>query len=317
MIPLVVAAVHAGVLIGLVMGVVAYASLFERRLLARFQTRAGPERVGPQGLLQPIADGLKLFLKEDIEPAGADRWVWRLAPAVCLVPPFVGLAVIPLASRFAVADVSVGLLFVLAVGSLGVYPVILGGWGSNSKYALLGALRAGAQFLSYELALGLSLLSVVLLAGSLSLRDVVAAQAGLPFLLLQPVAFLVALVAAVAEANRSPFDLPEAETELVAGYFTEYSGMRFALFMTAEYVHIFLSAALLSTCFLGGWRGPLLPPPLWLGLKMGGFVLLFIWIRATLPRFRYDRLMAFGWKVLLPIAFLNLVLTGVVRCALS
>ena len=298
---------------------VAYLTYAERKIIARMQQRLGPNRVGPRGLLQPIADMLKLLTKEDIIPYGVDRSVFVLAPLISLVCAGSGLAFIPLWSGFVISNANVGLLFILALSSLSAYGVILAGWASNSRYAFLGGLRAGAQVISYEIAMGLSLLSVVLMTGSFKLGDIVRAQATLPwkaFIFPQIIGFVVFLISAVAECNRVPFDLPEAESELVAGYFVEYSGMRFALFYLAEYFGMLVMSALAVTCFLGGWIGPFsIPgfPFFWFLLKLYALLFLYIWIRATLPRYRYDQLMDLGWKLLIPLAILNLFLTAFIK----
>jgi NADH-quinone oxidoreductase subunit H len=270
-------------------------------------------------MLQPIADAVKLLCKEDIVPAAADGFIFRLAPAVVAVTAMLMFAVVPLgpdirvfgrAVPMVIVDLNVGLLYVFALSSLGVYGVALGGWASNSKFALLGGIRGAAQMISYELALGLSLVPVVMLAGSFSLTAIVDAQAGVPFIVLQPVAFAIFVISAMAESLRIPFDLPEAENELGAGFHTEYSGMRFGLFFLGEYVHIQVLGALMAVFFLGGWCGPWLPPPAWLMLKIVIVALIMIWVRGTLPRLRYDQLMALGWKLLIPAALINIVLTG-------
>ncbi|MCF8035529.1 MAG: NADH-quinone oxidoreductase subunit NuoH [Desulfobacteraceae bacterium] len=302
-----------------VMVLAAYLVLVERKLLGRFQVRYGPNRAGIYGILQPVADGIKLLLKEDLVPEGADRAIFLAAPAVVATTALMMFAVVPFGPRLTIGgreipmvitDINVGLLYVFALSSLGVYGVALGGWASNSKYALLGGIRGAAQMISYELALGLSIVPVVMLAGSFSLVDIVNAQAGLPFILVQPLAFGVFLISAMAETKRIPFDLPEAETELGAGYHTEYSGMRFGLFFLGEYVHMQVMGALVAVFFLGGWRGPVLPPPVWLLVKIVFVVLFMIWVRATLPRLRYDQLMNLGWKVLIPLALVNILITG-------
>ena len=287
----------------------------ERRLLAWLQDRLGPNRVGPFGLLQPLADTIKLFFKDDWVPPFADRPVFVLAPAVLVATTLIGFAVVPVGPASGVIDLDVGLLFLLAASSLGAYSVVLAGWSSNNKYALLGGLRSAAQLVSYEVFLGLSLLGVVLLAGSFDLRRIVEAQEGLWFVVPQILGFVVFLVAGFAETHRLPFDLPEAESELVAGYHSEYSGMKFAMFMVGEYIGIILISALTSVLFLGGWHGPWLPPVAWLLLKTMALICVFIVARAALPRPRYDQLMAFGWKVMLPIALLNLVATGAIVLA--
>jgi len=298
-----------------------YLVLVERKLLGRFQLRYGPNRVGWHGIWQPLADGIKLLLKEDITPAGVDRSIFRYAPAVVALVPLLVLAVVPfgpdlrLADKpvpLVVADLNVGLLAVLALTSLTVYGVALGGWSSGSKYSLLGGLRGAAQMVSYELALGLSLVPMVMLAGSFSLRDIVAAQGDYPFILVQPLAFVIFLVASVAESKRLPFDLPEAENELMAGYHTEYGGMRFALFFIGEYLNMLTLGCLVAVFFLGGWHGPLLPPLAWFTLKVLLVPFFLIWTRASLPRPRYDQLMGLGWKVLVPAALVNIVVSGAV-----
>jgi len=303
--------------VGLLLLAVAYLTWLERKVIGDIQVRFGPSRVGPFGLLQPIADGIKLMFKEDVVPANADRVIFILAPALSFVPALIVFAVIPFGPSFVITDVNVGLLYVFAVASLGVYGSVLAGWASNSKYSLLGGLRSSAQMVSYELALGLSVLGVVMMTGSLSLVDIVEAQKGtwlgiLPRWNIFPqfLGFVIFLISSNAELNRAPFDLPEAETELVAGFHTEYSSMKFALFFMAEYANMIAVAALATTLFLGGWRGPLLPPVIWFLLKVFAFIFLFIWIRATLPRFRYDQLMGFGWKVLLPLALANVMFTA-------
>jgi NADH-quinone oxidoreductase subunit H len=303
----------------------------ERKVIAFMQARVGPNRVGPLGLLQPIADGLKLFMKEDITPAGVDRAVYYAAPMVTLIPAIIVFSVIPFGTAphrgDAIApNVNVGFLIAFAAMSLSVYGVVLAGWASNSKYSMLGALRSSAQMISYELALGLSVMGVLMLSGSLNLIEIVRQQQ-LPlfpgtngtflehvknwYILKQPLAFVIYVIAALAETARIPFDLPEAEGELVAGYHTEYSSMKFATFFMAEYAFVVAHSALATSLFLGGWSGPLLPGAFWFLLKVFAMIFVVMWIRATLPRFRYDQLMAFGWKALLPLALLNLFLTGV------
>lgn len=289
----------------------------ERRVLAVVQNRYGPNRVGPDGILQVVADMLKLFWKEDWVPPFADKAVFVMAPMLIVVFTLMSFAVLSLAPRVAVADLNIGLLFILAMSSLTVYSVALGGWAANSKYALLGSLRAVAQMLSYEVFMGLSLMGVVMLAGSFSLGDIVQAQERLWFCVPQCLGLVVFAIAGLAETRRIPFDLPEAENELVAGYHTEYSGMKFAMFFLGEYVGITLVSALMVTLFFGGWLGPVLPGPLWFGLKTFLLILLFILIRASLPRLRFDQLMATGWKVLLPLSLLNLLVTGATVLALQ
>jgi NADH-quinone oxidoreductase subunit H len=287
----------------------------ERRLLALWQDRYGPNRVGPFGLLQVLADMIKIFTKEDWIPPFADRAVFVLAPAIVVATVLMTYAVVPVAPGIGVVDLNVGLLFFLAMSSLGVYSVILAGWASNNKYALLGGLRAAAQMVSYEVFMGLSLMGVVLLAGSFNLREIVEAQRRLWFCIPQIVGLVVFLTAGVAETHRLPFDLPEAESELVAGFHSEYSGMKFGMFFVGEYLGITLISALIVTLFFGGWLGPVLPPVVWFGLKTLAFIGFFILLRASLPRLRYDQLMAYGWKVMLPLALANLVVTGAVVLA--
>ncbi len=305
-------------LIGLLLAA-SYLVWLERKLLARLQVRLGPNRAGIFGLMQPIADAVKLLFKEDIVPDAADGLIFRLAPAVVAVTAILMFAVVPLGPDIqifgrtvpmVVSDLNVGLLYVFALSSLGVYGVALGGWASNSKFALLGGIRGAAQMISYELSLGLSLVPVVMLAGSFSLTAIVDAQAKVPFIVLQPISFVIFLISAMAESKRIPFDLPEAENELGAGFHMEYSGMRFGLFFLGEYVNIQVLGALMAVFFLGGWHGPLLPPIVWLLIKIFIVALVMIWTRGTLPRLRYDQLMALGWKVLIPVSLINIVLTG-------
>jgi NADH-quinone oxidoreductase subunit H len=316
---LIVLFIKIAVMLGGLLLAASYLVWLERKLLARLQIRLGPNRAGIFGLLQPIADAIKLLTKEDIVPAAADAFIFRLAPAVVAVTAMLMFAVVPLgpdlrvfgrAVPMVITDLNVGLLFVFALSSLGVYGVALGGWASNSKFALLGGIRGAAQMISYELALGLSLVPVVMLAGSFSLVAIVDAQAGVPFIVLQPVSFAIFVVSAMAESKRIPFDLPEAENELGAGFHTEYSGMRFGLFFLGEYVHIQVLGALTAVFFLGGWHGPWLPPVVWLMLKIVAVAVIMIWMRGTLPRLRYDQLMALGWKVLIPASLVNIVVTG-------
>ncbi len=303
----------------------------ERRVVAFMQTRVGPNRVGPFGVLQTLADGIKLFFKEDVRPSNADRVLYGLAPVVMMVPAFLSISVLPFGTAFGseraqLTDLNVGLLFVLAMGSLQVYGLVLAGWASGSNYPLLGAVRSSAQMISYEIAQGLSLVGVFMTAGTLSAAGIVAAQQGDPlagfiprwYVIFQFPLFLVFLLSGIAETNRAPFDLPEAESELVGGYHTEYSGVKFALFFLAEYLNVITVSAVATTAFLGGPDGPapdFLPwlwPILWFVAKVYLFVFLFIWLRATLPRLRFDRLMSFGWKVLIPVAFGWVAVTAVV-----
>jgi NADH-quinone oxidoreductase subunit H len=285
----------------------------ERRLLALFQDRYGPNRVGPAGLLQVAADMFKILMKEDWTPEFADRPVFVLAPAIIIAATLASFAVIAFAPGISVAgELNIGLLFFLAMSSMAVYSVVLAGWASNNKYALLGSLRAVGQMLSYEVFMGLSLMGVVIQAGSFSLAEITRAQQHLWFCVPQVVGFFVFTVAGLAETRRIPFDLPEAESELVAGYHTEYSGLKFAMFFLGEYVGITLIAALITALFLGGWWGPWLPPLVWFGLKTVAVIAVFILIRAALPRFRFDQLMEFGWKLMLPLSLLNVLVTAAV-----
>jgi len=300
--------------------IVAYMTLMERKVLGHMQVRFGPNRAGPFGLLQPVADGIKLFFKEDIIVPFANRIIYILAPAVIVITALVSFAVIPFGDSIkimgqsidlVVADVNVGLLYLFAVSSLGVYGVVMGGWASNNKYSLLGSIRSSAQMISYELSLGLSIVGVLMIVGSLSLTKIVEAQSSVWFILYQPLGFLIFLISAVAECSRTPFDLTECENELVAGYQTEYSSMKFGLYYLGEYAHILVVSSLAVSLFFGGWQGPFLPPILWFLIKVFVFIFFFIWIRATFPRFRYDQLMKFGWKVLFPLALVNILLTAV------
>jgi NADH-quinone oxidoreductase subunit H len=282
----------------------------ERRLLALWQDRYGPNRVGPFGLLQVVADGIKIFMKEDWVPPFADKPVFILAPAIIVVTVLMSFAVLPVAPGIIISDLNIGLLFVLALSSLGVYSVVLAGWSSNNKYALLGGIRAAAQMISYEVFMGLSLMGVVLLAGSFSLPAIVEAQRELWFVIPQFLGFVLFLIAGLAETRRTPFDLPEAESELVAGYHSEYSGMKFGMFFVGEYLGVTLISAMITVLFFGGWLGPILPPIVWFLLKTFFFIALFILLRGALPRPRFDQLMSWGWKVMLPLALANLVVTG-------
>ena len=316
------------VLLNSLLVTVTFLVLMERKVIGWAQSRLGPMRVGPHGILQAIVDPIKLILKEDITPAHADKWVFTIAPIMSLVPALVVFAVVPFGfdPLYYVADINVGLLFIVAVTSIGVYGIILGGWASNSKYPLLSSLRASAQLISYEIAVTMMLVSMILTAGTLSLVEIVEAQrtAGVWFVFLQPVAFVLIFIGGLAETNRIPFDLPEAETELTGGFHTEYSGMRFSLFFLAEYANIIVISAVVAIMFLGGWMRPfpsiaalgfldLIPGWIWLVGKIFLFLYVFIWLRATLPRYRYDQLMFLGWKVLIPIALGNLVLTGIAK----
>ena len=283
----------------------------ERRLLALWQDRYGPNRAGPFGLLVVLADTLKLFFKEDWIPSFADKKVFVLAPAIVVITVLMSFVVIPFAPGIIVVDLNIGLLFFLAMSSMGAYSIILGGWASNNKYALLGAMRGAAQLISYEVFMGLSLMGVVLTVGSFSLHDIVEAQRNMWFVVPQFLGFVIFLIAGIAETHRLPFDIPEAESELIAGFHSEYSGMKFGMFFVGEYIGIMLISSVVTVLFFGGWLGPdFLPPIMWFIIKMFAFIFLFILLRASLPRPRYDQLMEFGWKILLPLTLINLVVTA-------
>jgi len=313
------------IIFGGVMNVVGLLSWVERKMMARVQMRPGPTRVGPFGLLQPFADLLKFVFKEDVIPLQANTFLYLLAPLVSLIPAFLAFAVVPFGPSFQVTDLSVGLLFIFAVTSLGVYGIALGGWASNSKYPLMGAMRSAAQMISYELSLTLSVVGVLMIANTLSLRELVISQQSTWFgfiprwnIFLQPVAFAVYVISGTAETNRLPFDLAESEQELVAGWHTEYSSMKFLMFMMAEYANMLAVSSLATILFLGGWSGPLFGPQLlqmvlpvvWFVLKVGLFVFFYVLLRSTIPRFRYDQLMKFGWKILLPVSLANILVTS-------
>ncbi len=307
------------VVISILMLFVAYLTLAERKFLGYLQVRLGPNRVGTWGLLQPIADGIKSFVKEDIIPINADKPVYVIAPMISFVAALSMFAVIPFGDsvtlfgreiKLVIADVDIGILYIFAMGTLGEYGIVLGGWSSGNKYAILGALRAAAQMISYEVALGLIVIGTIILSGSLRLTEIVEAQRDVWFIVYQPFAFLLYIVAALAEINRTPFDMPESESELACGFNIEYSSMKFALFMIAEYAHLVTVAALTTTLFLGGWLGPVLPGPVWFILKTLLIIFIFIWIRGTYPRMRYDHIMKFGWKFLFPAALANVVITA-------
>ncbi len=313
--------VKLGVVLIVLLTAAAYLVWVERKVLGRMQARYGPNRAGRFGLLQPFADMVKLMTKEDTVPEGASRAIFLLSPGVVAFMALLIFAVVPFGREvtfqgrpipLVITDLNIGLLFILALSSISVYGIALGGWASNSKYSLLGGIRGAAQMISYELALGLSLVPVVMLARSFSLVEITNAQSRYPFILVQPVSFLIFFIAAVAEIKRVPFDLPEAENELGAGYHTEYSGLRFGLFFLGEYITMIALGSLVAIFFLGGWRGPILPPMIWFALKVWGTVFTLIWLRATYPRFRYDQLMNVGWKVLIPVALLNIIVTGAV-----
>lgn len=313
------------IILGMTIGF-AYVTLYERKVLARMQVRIGPNRAGPGGILQPVADALKLIFKEEITPVNADKLLFGLAPVLTVIPALIITGVVPWGPpvmlfgkefTLGLADINVGVLYLLTVTSISIYGITLAGWSSNNKYATMGGLRATAQMISYELALGLSFIGPIMLAGSMSLVDIVNAQKDMWYIVYQPIGALIYAVAVIAEINRAPFDMPEAEQELTAGYHVEYSGMKFALFFMAEYIKMIAISMIGATLYLGGFQGPFLDQLPWLGpiyLVIKVLVLLFvlIWIRATLPRIRYDRLMAFGWKILFPLALVNVMVTAVV-----
>jgi len=336
---LLIAFVKVAVVLGVLLTIIAYVTWLERKVVAHIQARWGPYLVGPHGLLQPVADGAKFILKEDIMPREADKLIYWLAPFLGFVLAFLSIAVIPFGEgftlyghpiKFQIADLNVGLLFVFAVTSLGVYSIALAGWSSNSKYPLFGGLRSSAQMISYELSLGLAVIGTLMMAGTLSLRGIVNAQSGtwyihgvntwVPhwYIFAQPLGFFVYFTSAIAETNRVPFDLPEGETELVGGFHTEYSSMKFAMFFMSEYANMVTVSCLATLLFFGGWHGPvfgpkvvqILLPLFWFGLKVFCFMFFYIWMRGTLPRFRYDQLMSLGWKFLLPLGVLNILVTS-------
>lgn len=318
--------IKSAILLAILVTGFAYTTFLERRLLARIQVRVGPNRAGPFGFLQPAADGIKLIFKEELIPAAAFKTIFILAPIITVLPALIITAVVPWGTSIelfgrviplGLANINVAILYILSVASISVYGIVLAGWSSNNKYAMLGGLRSSAQMLSYEIALGLAFVGPILIAGSMSLNDIVEAQRHVWFIVYQPLAAFIFYVAMLAEVNRAPFDMPEAEQELTAGYHTEYSGMKFALFFMGEYIKMIAVSAIFATLFLGGYRGPLVDQipilgPVYLLLKVVGSLMIMIWVRATLPRLRYDRLMAFGWKVLLPLALLSVFLTAVV-----
>jgi NADH-quinone oxidoreductase subunit H len=309
--PLVIIAVVLFVVLNLAAGLI----WVERRLLALWQDRYGPNRVGPFGLGQVVADSVKMFTKEDWIPPFADKPVFVLAPAIIVATALLSFAVVPFSPGFVIADLDIGVLFLLAMSSLGVYSVVLAGWASNNKYSLLGGIRAAAQMLSYEVFMGLSLLGVVMLAGSFRISHIVEAQRGLWFVVPQFLGFVLFLIAGVAETRRLPFDLAEAESELIAGFHSEYSGMKFGMFFVGEYIGVILISATIALLFFGGWLGPELPGPVWFAAKTMFFICLFILFRAALPRPRFDQLMSWGWKVMLPLALVNLLVTGAIVLA--
>ncbi len=300
-----------GLILGVVIGVAAMLIWVERRLLGLWQERLGPNRVGPLGLFQVVADMIKIFTKEDWTPPFADKFSFVLAPAIIMTVVLMSFAVVPFGPNIGVVDSNIGILFVLAMASIGAYSVMLGGLSSDNKYALLGSLRAAAQMVSYEVFMGISLLGVVALSGSFNLREIVLAQEGMWFVVPQFIGFVIFLIAGVAESHRLPFDIPEAEQEICAGYHTEYSGMKFGMFFVGEYLGLVLVSSLITVLFFGGWMGPaFLPPVVWFALKSGVFICFFILLRAAIPRPRYDQLMSYGWLFLLPLSLLNLLVTG-------
>ena len=317
--------VLCGVFIVGLLTAVAYTTLFERKLISLMQVRDGPNRAGPLGLLQPLADGIKLFFKEDTIPDTADRFLHRLAPAISVFAAMAAFAIVPFGDTYSipyigevqlyVANLNVGVLYLLGVASLGVYGIVIGGWASGNKYSLLGALRGAAQLVSYEIVLGMSLVGVVMITGEMSIKGIVDWQAAhhIPLVLLQPVGFMLFVVGMFAETNRAPFDLVEADTELVAGFHTEYSGFRFGMFMMSEYMAMITVSAIATSLFLGGYGGPFgfLPGPWWVLIGILGFLFFFVWVRATIPRLRYDQLMRFSWSWLIPIGLVNLAVTAV------
>jgi NADH-quinone oxidoreductase subunit H len=305
------------ILLLIVLGFVTYAILAERKVIGWIQGRIGPNQVGPWGLLQTVADIVKLLIKEDTIPKNADKTLFKLSPIIAFVPAFVVLAVMPFSSQIQFADIGVGLLYYMAISSITTIGILIGGWASNNKYALLGGMRSAAQMISYEIPLVMSVVGIVLTVGSLNLNDIVEAQQKTWFIFPQIIGFVVFIISSVSELNRTPFDLPEAESELVAGYHVEYSGFRFAFFMLAEYVYIFAMSSLTTVLFLGGWNAPFgltfLPGIVWFIMKFSVVVFFLYWVRATMPRIRVDQLMQFAWKVLLPVALANIILTTLLK----
>jgi NADH-quinone oxidoreductase subunit H len=323
---LVLILIKLGLIFAVILTMAAYLVLAERKILGRMQLRHGPNRLGPFGLMQPLADVIKLITKEDFVPDQADKWLFLFAPGLTALTALLAFVVVPFSPPLVifgrelpmvVCDLNIGLLYFLGISSLGVYGVVIGGWASNSKYSLLGAMRSLGQLLSYELAMGLALVPVVLTAKSFSMTDIVMSQADWPNMVRHPLAFLIFLISIGAESKRTPFDMPEAENEIVAGYHTEYSGMRFGLFFVGEYINLVIIGSMLTVLFLGGWSGPLLPPIVWFALKVLLVAFCFIWARGTMPRLRYDQLMHFGWKVLMPLALLNILVTAGILLAIG
>ena len=312
--------VKSAVLIGAFATAAAYLIYGERKVVSYLQVRMGPNRAGPFGLLQSLADIIKLISKEDSRPAGRDNLLYVAAPMIMVIAAVAAFAVIPVTPTFtflgreitgSIANLNVGILYIFAISGMTAYAVVLGGWAANSKYSLLGAMRSAAQLISYEMALGFSLVGVFILAAAVNLGAIIDAQKDVPFIVLQPVAFVMYVIAATAEVNRAPFDLPEAEQELVAGYLTEYGGLKWALYFLGEYINMITVSAIAATLFLGGWRGPILPGVMWFILKVAAMIFLLFWMRATLPRLKYNRLMSLGWKVLLPLSLMNIAVTAV------
>ncbi len=316
-----IASAKVAALIGIVLTACAYSTLLERKVVAWMQNRMGPITAGPWGLLTPLADGIKLAFKEDLVPDSVERWTYSLAPIISFIPAIMAFAVVPFFGEYnilgfqidgVISDLNIGVLWIFAVTSVAVYGIALAGWSSGSKYSLLGGIRSSAQMISYEIAYGLTIVGVVMLAGTLSMQEIVAQQEGILswFVFKQPLGFILYMICGIAETNRAPFDLPEAESELAGGYHTEYSSMRFSMFFIGEYAAMIAVAAVGVTLFLGGWQGPFLPGFFWFGIKVFALMFFYVWLRATFPRFRYDQLMAFGWKVLFPLALLNTIVTA-------
>lgn len=309
--------IEVGLILGVLVGTAAMLIWVERRVLGLWQDRYGPNRVGPFGILQVVADMIKIITKDDWIPPFADKGVYVIAPAIVMFTSLMAFAVVPFTDQVGVVHLNIGILYVLAMTSLGVYSVLFAGWASDNKYALLGGMRTAAQMISYEVFMGLSLLGVVLLAGSFDLRAIVAAQDDMWFIIPQFIGFVIFLIAGIAETHRMPFDLPEAEHELTAGFHTEYSGMKFGMFFVGEYVGVLVSSAMIVTLFFGGWLGPWLPPVVWFLIKVSIVAVFYILLRASLPRPRFDQLMAYGWKFMLPLALVNLAITGAVALAVA
>lgn len=316
--------VKVGVIFVGLLTAIAYTTYFERKVVARIQNRIGPNIVGPFGLLQPVADAIKLLFKEEIQPDKAYRFFYTIAPMLSFVAACMSIAVIPVADwiqigghriEMVISNLNIGILYILAMSSLGIYGIVLAGWSSNSKYSLLGGIRSTAQMISYEVSIGLGIIGVLMLSQTLSIAEIVRQQSGSIwnwYIFKQPIAFFVYFISAIAETNRNPFDLPEAESELVAGYHTEYAGMGFGIFYLGEYANMITVSAIASSLFFGGWNGPFLPPVIWFLIKVVAFLFVYIWIRGTLPRFRYDQLMKFGWMALFPIGILNIMVSALI-----